>query len=221
MRDATTAYLSGSDREEYIPLCGRAGAHAINISSSLPPYDTKQSRKAVATADLLQWAYGREKVHLARPEGFAGAVMMSPRGFATVASSERIGAAVGSSMNLGFEAPRDAYAVASAVQKSGEAKLLWEYALIGHAPDWTPNPEVWWEQGPPIYGRDGRGRTGRRIIGYTVAVRGDLAETVDERRRVYGRWAGAMARVRQRLLDSQALTAHALTAELPPLTPWA
>lgn len=219
MKASQAVDISVRDSDDPIPLHVRAGAPAMGISSSLCHFDTGKTEIAVAA--LLQWAYGREKVHLARPEGFAGAVMMPPRGFATVASSERIGAAVGSSMNLGFEAPRDAYAVASAVQKSGEAKLLWEYALIGHAPDWTPNPEVWWEQGPPIYGRDGRGRTGRRIIGYTVAVRGDLAETVDERRRVYGRWAGAMARVRQRLLDSQALTAHALTAELPPLKPWA
>lgn len=214
------AYISGRDSADPIPLHERAGAPAISVSSSLPPYVTKTGLKAVGTAELLQWAYAREKVHLARPCGMDFGVRLRPRGFAAASSSERIGAAVGSSMNLGFEAPRDAYAVAEAVQGSGEAKLLWEYAMIGHAPDWAPDPVIRWEQGPPIYGRDGRGRSGRRIVGYAVAARGDLPAQIEARRRVYARWAAGIARVRKLLLDAQALTRHTLTDELPPLTPW-
>lgn len=215
------AYNSGRDSADPMAMCERAGAHTKDIPSSLPPYGTK-ALKAVTAAELLHWAFAREKVHLARLPGFDAGPRLKPRGHAATASSERIGAAVGSSMNLGFEAPRDAYAVAAAVAGIGhDAVLVRERALIGEPPDWTPYPAIWWEQGAPIYGKDARGRHGRRIVGYAVYARGDLAAIVDERRSVYRRWAVGVAVVHATLVAQDMLADHALTDALPALEPWA
>jgi hypothetical protein len=221
MKPKQVVDMSVSDSANPIPMRERARPHAKGIPSSLPPYDTKAC-KAVAIDTLLHWAFAREKVHLARPPGLDIGVRLKPRGFAAQSSSERIGAAVGSSMNLGFEAPRDAYAVAAAVAAlRGDAGLVREYALIGEAPDWTPYPVIWWERGPPIYGRDHRGRVGRRVVAYCVAARGDLDALVDERRAVYGRWAAGVAAVHGALVENDALSDHVLTQVLPPPQPWA
>lgn len=173
----------------------------------------------VKTEDLLHWAFAREKVHMARAAGLDAGMRLRPQGFAKSSSSERIGAAVGSSMNLGFEAPRDAYAAMAAVMAlGGDAALVRERALIGTPPEWTPDPVIWFEQGPPLVGKDKRNR--RIIVGYCVFSRGDLPALVEARRATYRRWAQGITRVHARLMQPGVLADHALSLELPPFEPW-
>lgn len=176
--------------------------------------------KIISIEELLYWAYAREKVHLARAPGLDVATSFTPRGFPGQASSERIGTAVGSSLNLGFEAPRDAYAVRHAVGRSGEPALVMQRALIGKPPDWTPYPVITWDKGPPIYGRVLIQKRRIKIIGYWVYARGDLPEIVDERRSVYGRWAHALRRLHAALSAPGMLADHDLADDLPPRAPW-
>jgi len=96
-----------------------------------------KTKKTIAIETLLEWAYVRENVHLAREPGWQGAVF-NP-GWGGRDSTERIGAAVGSSMNLGFVAPADAYAVRDAVEACGAANLVRAYAMTGRRPDWIPS----------------------------------------------------------------------------------
>ncbi len=208
---------TGREGENYPGPYVRARPHAKGGSISLPPQE-QTGRKTVTVEEALHWAYARELVHRAREPGLGAAARFAPRGFAAVASSERIGAAVGSSMNLGFEAPRDAYTVMAAVNACGEPRLVREYAMTGERPDWTPHPALWWEQGPPMMGKDERKR--RIVIGYTVFLRGDLDALVAERRNVYRRWAMAVARVHELLSQPGALADRALAGVLPPYEPW-
>jgi hypothetical protein len=211
-----------SDSAYPIPSYVRARAHITNLigNKALRHCNEKTAKPAVTVDALLHWAYAREKVHLARLPGLDMGARLRPRGFATSASSERVGAAVGSSMNMGFEAPRDAYAVASVVNGVRDAALLRERALIGEAPDWTPRPVVTWEQGPAIYGRDAKGRVGRRIVAYVVFARGDLPAIVEERRAVYSRWVAALSAVRDALVADDLLADHVLVDDLPATAPW-
>lgn len=190
----------------------RPYATPVYVSTGLP---------VLTVEGLLQWAYGHEKVHLAREPGMDGAMRARPAGFAAQSSSERIGAAVGTSLNLGFEAPADAYAVARAVEASGAAHLLREYALAGGRPDWTPRPAIVAVPGGGghVAHTDAKGRT--RLYPFrTFSYRGDLPAIVAERRAIYGRWARGVAAVHAALSQPGALVAYALTGDAPPLAPW-
>jgi hypothetical protein len=130
---------------------------------------------------------------------------------------------ISSSMNLGFEAPPDAYAVAHAVAVQGPmARAIYQYALMGPDahPDWTPHPVILVERGKT-------GQTmhiapgGKRHLAPFRMVRfvGDLPAIVEERRRGYGDWARAVRAV-HRWLSDRGLSGHALSAEQPALAPW-
>jgi len=120
---------------------------------------------------------------------------------------------------MGFEAPRDAYAVAEAVSRCGDPGLVRQWALIGEAPDWTPEPVITWEKGSPIWGRWEKKRR-LRIVGYHVFAHGDVPAIVDERRSVYRRWAIAVAKVHGMLAEPGVLHDHQLAGAPAPLTPW-
>ena len=179
-----------------------------------------KTKKTIAIETLLEWAYVREKVRLAREPGWQGAVF-NP-GWGGRDSTERIGAAVGSSMNLGFVAPADAYAVRDAVEACGAAKLVRDYAMTARRPDWIPQPQVRTRPGSyfAVADPDLKGRRGRPVIveGWTFFWCGDLPEIVEERRQTYRRWARAIARVHEVLAGR--LHDHKLTADLPPVEPW-
>lgn len=180
--------------------------------------------KTVRIDDLLHWAYIREKVENARPPGLDLGIIIRPRGHASSASSERIGAAVGSSSNLGFEAPRDAYAVERAVRMSGAAYQLRLFVLAYDCrpPDWIANPVIHWEIGRAEYGewRRKSGRKQRRVTWYHVRPIGDLPAIVEEARNNYRAWARGIAKAHALLSEPGALQDHQLDQWLPPLEPW-
>jgi hypothetical protein len=171
---------------------------------------------------LLNWAYAREKVHLARMQGMGAAAGFGPRGYPGAANSERIGAAVGSSMNLGFEAPADAYAVMRAVLLTGRmAGVVREYAIIGARPDWTPYPSITVERGPTGHALHLDKKRKRHICPFRLFYyRGDLPEIVAERRQAYERWARAISDVHASLSEPGMLGTHTLADALPPPEPW-
>jgi hypothetical protein len=213
---------SGREREVSEPLRAQARPCARVVSISLPPLEKEKSRKAVTIEVLLEWAYGREKVRLAREPSFGESAMFRPRAFGGVDSSQRIGAAVGSSMNLGFMAPADAYAVRDAVEACGAANLVRAYAMTGRRPDWIPQPKMHTRPGAyfAVADPDLKGRNGRPIVieGWTFFWCGDLPEIVEERRQTYRRWAQGIARVHAEL--QHRLVAHALKPDLPPAERW-
>jgi|GEM_PF-6622326 hypothetical protein len=181
------------------------------------------AKKTIAIEALLEWAYGREKVHLAREPGFGESGLFRPRGFGGTDSCERIGAAVGSSMNLGFVAPADAYAVRDAIEACGAAKLVRDYAITARRPDWIPQPKVRTRPGAYFAVADPelKGYKGKPVIveGWTFTWSGDLPQIVEERRQTYRRWAMAVARVHDALAGR--LRDHELTGDLPTEEPWA
>jgi len=202
--------------------CAQARPRASYYKVSLPPYRKEKVRKAVTVEALLTWAYVREKVHLARDPGLGTGAGFRPRGFPGSSSSERIGAAVGSSMNFGFVAPADAYKVRDAVEECGAPGLVRNYALIGSRPDWTPVPRLksrpdrkFSVADPDL--RDGKGRP-CILTGWTFTWSGDLPEHVDERRERYARWARAISRVHAALAGR--LAQHELLPDLPREKPW-
>jgi len=182
-----------------------------------------KTKKTTTIETLLEWAYVREKVHLAREPGFGGSAMFRPRGFFGADSSERIGVGAGSSMNLGFMAPADAYSVRDAVDGCGAANLVRAYAITGRRPDWIPQPKMHTRPGAHFAVADPelKGRNGRPIVveGWTFTWGGDLPEIVEERRQTYRRWARAIARVHKALAGR--LIEHALLPYVPPVEPWA
>jgi len=177
--------------------------------------------QVVSVEWMLQWAYVREKVQFARLPGLGESPGFAPRGMPSVSSSERIGAAVGTSMNLGFEAPADAYAVKGVVDAlTADTKwLVYEHALIGARPDWTPRPQITYRRGGVQYRRDGKGRL--RVDFYVIVWVGDLPEVVAERRRAYLLWARGVKRLHAELSRPGVLRHHRLLNDLPPLQPWA
>jgi len=221
--------VSGRDSADPVSLHVRGRAGAKGSVSSLCPLEGK-NRKVVSVQWLLHWAYGRERVHLARPYGF-GTVMRVNLRTSGRDSTLALGGGSGGGVNLGFEAPRDAYAVMDAVDAQGAiARLVRVHALSNGCPDWTPSPQVWVEPGDvvgtAVYDADGKPvltRRGRRYISefQMFAFRGDLPEIVAERRRVYGRWRAALRNVHRALSVGGALVAHELSAELPAECPWA
>lgn len=210
----------GREGETSIPLHARAGAGAKGTIASPPPYGVEKTKKRIDLLVLLEWAYVREKVHLARDPGWQGAVF-NP-GWGGRDSSERIGAAVGSSMNLGFVAPADAYAVRDAVAACGAEGLVRNYALTGSTPDWIPNPRMHSRPGKyfAVADPDLKDRRGRPVVveGWTFFWSGDLPAIVEERRQTYRRWATALARVHAALVGT--LRDHELTDRLPAIEPW-
>ena len=90
-------------------------------------------------------------------------------------------------------------------------------------------PRVWIEPGEvvkfAVIGDDGKPLMTRRGNKYQSEVqyftwRGDLAAIVEERRRVYARWAEGVAAVLRALRESS-LRKFALRDDLPPGEPWA
>lgn len=201
---------------------GRAGVKGVGMS--LNPSSKESSLSLVTVEWLLGWAYARERVHLARVPGMGEAVLFAARGFPTSSSSERIGAAVGSSMNLGFEAPADAYAVMHAVDAQGAAAaMLRRYALMGGnaRPDWTPRPVIRTQAGAKGQSLHVDASGKHRLCPFQLfSYRGDLAAIVEERRQVYGAWARGVASVHRALNVPGRLAAYALAPDLPPLAPW-
>lgn len=222
MKEREGVAMLGRDRERSPALRERARPHTRPVNISLPPFETVDGCKAVTVEWLLNWAYAREKVHLARLPGMGASAVFAPRGFPGASSSERVGVAVGSSMNLGFEAPADAYAVAWAVNDLGRmARPVREYGLMGSRPDWTPHPVIVAERGRTgnALHIDRRGK--RHICPFRLFVyRGDVEAIVAERRRGYSAWARAVTQVHGALAAPGVLTAHNLLPSLPPISPW-
>lgn len=210
----------GRDSDDPMALRARARPHAKPITNSLPPCD-QNSRKAVTVEWLLHWAFVREKVHLARLPGLLMGPSLSQ---GSRDSLSKIGAAVGSSMNLGFEAPADAYAVKRAVEGLGGAdtRLVMECALANAAPDWTPHPVITVERGKTghAWHLTNRGKKSVSAPFRLFKYRGDLPEIVETRRAVYLQWADAVRRVHAVLSEADMLADHELTAEKPALRPW-
>jgi hypothetical protein len=200
----------------------RAGAGVKGYIASLPPHKEIKPKKLVDVLTLLEWAFVREQVLRARDPAFGKDAVFRPRGLGGRDSTERIGAAVGTSMNLGFLAPVDAYAVLQAVRCCGEAALVRQHALAMSIPNWVPCPVVWSQPlrcemiSDPVL----KDRKGRPLVVevYPFAWRGDLPEIVAERRAVYRRWALGVAQVHTALVGR--LADHALTDVLPPPEPW-
>jgi hypothetical protein len=169
-------------------------------------------KTSITIEELLHWAFAREKVHMARPAGMPGLPMMPPRGGRD--STAAIGGG-GGGMNMGFEAPADAYAVMRAVDDlGGIAGLVREYALIGAPPDWTPHPVIRVRHGDTV--NDSRTRKPSFCMFIYV---GDLPEHVLQRRQRYARWAQGLAIVHASLADA-GLQRYDLAPDLPPLAPW-
>jgi hypothetical protein len=169
---------------------------------------------------LLHWAYVREKVHLARPMGSEPETWSrGPRMGGD--SSDKLGAMISSSLNLGFEAHPDAYAVMQAAGAHDEWRLLRDYAMMASRPDWTPRPVI-----RTVIGKAGHAmhidKRGKRTLCQfrLFTYRGDMPEIVAERRARYRRWACAVADVHRALSKVGALAAHAVSLDLPKLTPW-
>lgn len=160
----------------------------------------------------MRWAYAREKVHLARPIGMPGLPSQPPRGVAD--STLAMGGGSGGG-NIGFEAPVDAYAVLYAVEAlGGIASTVREYAMIGHAPEWTPIPMIRVKRGDTVLDR-----RNRRPLFCEFQYVGDLPEHVRQRRERYSRWAQAIADV-HKTLSSVTLQRFTLLPTMPPLAPW-
>lgn len=209
-----------SDSDDPMASHVRAGAHTRGYSSIVT-----SSLIEISIEDLLVWAYGREKVHLAREPGVGAAVSARRLGFSGVDVSERIGHGGRAENNLGFEAPPDAYAVGRVVDGLSlrAAMLVRHYAVAGGEPDYTPWPVVRWERGAAIYGKwpSARGKGDeRRVIGYVVSAHGDLPAHVAARRDAYRVWAESLRAIHERLGASGTLRRYALTADLPVLRPW-
>jgi hypothetical protein len=103
--------VAGRDSDDPMALHVRARPHAKPITNSLPPCD-QNSRKAVDVLWLLHWAFVREKVHLARLPGLLmGATLRK----GSKDTTSKLGGDIGDSMNMGFEAPADVYAVKHAI----------------------------------------------------------------------------------------------------------
>lgn len=211
---------AGRDGADAHGPCMRGRAPAKPVSSS-PLSPKGKSLSLVTVEDLVNWAYGRELVHRARRPGFAGLLAGGPRsgGFD---SSAQLGAGVNSSMNLGFEAPGDAYVVERLVEALPPAmkREVRDYAISGTRPDWIEDPMIVCHRGPAIYGVNERRR--RTLIGYAVSFHGDLPEHVAMMRGKYAAWWDGLLLVRDALRDSpELLTDHAMDDRLPPQKPWA
>ncbi len=206
---------SGSDRAQSGPKRVRARAHAKGITYALSPCE----KKTIDIESLLYWAYAREKVHLARPQGIGLAACPPPGGARD--STLAIGGGGGAGNNLGFEAPADAYAVKRAVDGlgPGRARLVQHYAIAGCRPDWTPRPMIWAEPGASgncvhIDRKNRRYVCAFRLFTY----RGDLPEIVASRRRRYAMWAQAVGELGRELRG--VLSAFTLSGDPPPPCPW-
>lgn len=204
------------------PACARARPHTRPVSSSLTPSPKDLGLKTVTIEELLTWAFAREKVHIARPEGLGELSGHGPRGWPKASNSERIGASVGSSMNLGFEAPTDAYAVLAAVRAQGPlARMLRDYAIMKARPDWTPCPEITVERGRTGHTVHIDRRNKRHLCPFRSFVyRGDVPAVLAQRRSRYQAWARAMQAVHKLLSRPGVLRAHRLAPDVPPLAPW-
>lgn len=212
----------GRDDDDPMALCERARPHAKPITNSLPPCD-QNSRKAVDVLWLLHWAFVREKVHLARPQGMDGVFCRPPMGYAD--STLSVGSGGSGSGYFGFKAPADAYAVLRAVEALGlPGKLVREYAMIGLGarPDWTPEPVITVERGKTghAWHLTNRGKKSVSAPFRLFKYRGDLPEIVEQRRMIYTVWANAVASLHDGLTVQGKLVAHELTADLPPARPW-
>lgn len=186
-----------------------AGARPCARPSTSTLITTKQK---ITIEELLFWAFAREKVHLARLSGMPGLPLMVPRGGRD--STSALGGG-GGGMNMGFEAPPDAYAVMHVVDDlGGVASTIREYALTGKRPEWTPWPVITVRKGDTVIDSRSRKPSFCMFI-YT----GDLPEHVHQRRMRYGRWAQAIADVHATLLRA-GLQRFDLTGDLPPLEPW-
>jgi hypothetical protein len=180
-------------------------------------------KKNIAIEDLLDWAYRREKVHLARDPALMGLMHRWSLGGGRD-STDGVGEVmVSTSMNLGFEAPADAYAVAAMVSEvvgdSAAYGLVLHHAKTGGRPDWVPHPVVTVEKGVPLIGRDARNR--RIVVGYAVSFHGDVPEILDEKRGKYDAWWNALDAVRKALRESSdSLKTYAVTEAMPPQKPW-
>lgn len=196
----------------------RARAHTKPISSSLKHFD-HDSRETVDIGWLLHWAFARELVHKAGMRNFAPITT----GHDSIA---RLGAVVDHSMNLGFDAPHDAYTVAAAVAACGAEALVVRYALMGvdACPEWTPNPVVRshpagrFEVADPVL-KSNRGKP-VMLIGYAFVWRGDVPEIVSARREVYQIWAEALHKIHADLCKPGMLGRFQLSAEVPEIEPW-
>jgi len=172
---------------------------------------------------LLHWAFAREKVHLARPEGMAGA-LWNPSRSGSDSTLTIGGGGMGGGSNLGFAAPADAYAVHRAVKaQGGVAKVIQTYAMMGvdARPDWTPHPVITVERGKTGYAHEIIRPGKYRLCPFRLfRYRGDLPEIVDQRRRVYSDWAETVRAVHEMLRAPGQLSAHRLVADVPPVAPW-
>jgi hypothetical protein len=125
-------------------------------------------------------------------------------------------------MNLGFEAPADAYLVRDAVDASEAPHLVRHYALVASRPDWIEYPVVRTRPGEVLrlFDPDLRGRNGRRLIVeyHTFHWTGDLPELVAERRMLYAAWARSIAQIRA-AVDGK-LSRWIVSSSLPRETPW-
>jgi hypothetical protein len=212
--------VSGSGRDsanESPPICARARPHTRTHSTTLPI----SPKKTIAVEDLLNWAYCREKVHLARPMGVEG-LRFGPPAEPRDSLMTMFSGANHGSMNLGFEAPADAYVVASVAEGLGglARSLVIQHAKVSTRPDWLPAPSIHFEDDGPMYDYDKR-RGRRTCVGHMVSPHGDLPEHVEMMRRTYVAWIDGLRCVRDSLRDSVSLLkTFDVSEELPPKKPW-
>ena len=193
----------------------RTRAHARYIHSFFLPFLPKEEKEI---GDILVWAYSREKVHLARPQGFDGVSGMPRLRGACVDVCEKIGHGGLAANNLGFAAPDDAYAVMRAVRglDGAAARVLEWHAVAGVEPDWVPYPVVGVRPGAAIYGLNARKR--RAVVGCLVSFHGDLPEHLAVKRARYRMWAEGLAAAHAALEGR--LSRFALSPRLPHPAPW-
>jgi hypothetical protein len=233
----------GRDRDLRAKPLSCAHAHAMPIH--IVPY---RPRKRVTIEELLVWAYRTELVHHARPEGMPAEACrdFSPGpvewrvdridssagfGFSAADDAYRVHAAV---QALGSEPIRiPAWQAPASLLSRGElpergemrsgsrAQLVMTSALRG-PPEWCPRPELEVIRTGTIYETYPSGQIKRTKAGAPIAnlcmikFTGDLPWIVDSCRHLYTAWVDALAELR----DSLVLTAHTLTDELPPRSPW-
>jgi hypothetical protein len=185
------------------------------------------ARRELSIEEALVWAFQRERVHLARVPGLGVAGRRVANGFAHADPIARMGVGVNVSLNLGFEAPADAYPISYAVRELPERyafdvpgcdepgelnvrRLVFDCARTGTQPAYCANPRpLAVENGGLVY--DANNRPWYSVVTY----RGDTTEGVIRARTIFLVWRIALEALRDRLQKSNCFKSLSITDELP------
>lgn len=192
-------------------------------------------RRDMAIEDALIWAFMREKVQLARLPGLGITGRPVGHGFPHTDPVARIGCGGHASLNLGFDAPADAYVLQDAVHalprdyaytlpawclsavnpnpagRIDLQQLVMRYAATGTRPDYCEHPRPLAAiDGGPVYDMNNH-----RALYSVVLWSGDPPETVMRIRTRFLVWRIALETLRNDLKDCRKFRALRITDDLP------